>query len=1230
VVAEQQEFDRDELETWLREQPPEVSVAISARCALRVLPFVEPAVEFTNSPASALLPVYRANSLAFTYGLGSENAKDRLTNVAFTLAAAARASNIANAAAAYAAIATANTATGAARAANAPFANSNAASAAADAAASAVAADSASFPANASALASDRQYFDRGIPIEGLAVITLWPNGRIPDEFPKTWDELKSTLDALDEGWEVWTEWYEDRLAGHPPEDEALAVARVTLPEPMWHESPKLVNATIRELTDLYNKGGPEMLEARMAELREQFPEDPSDIENVTVGGRDIPANAETQTKAQIKQASPTVGPQIYRTPTTIATAQENATRPSVAEQVHQVAENMKVEDLDIPALDDLVKSQNTTGYGTDQAPADDASDEQKTSSLPNVWILQYTPNDRVARWTAEAVPGSTLRWKSGKALQTKMKAGDPVIYWRAIDPDNRNDRGGLVGLGTILSTETEDEDGILRFPTQVRYFDNDNPLPRDQVIDGAGITRRNWRGAVLSLKTEEVARLRDFLRDQGWPELFEDRAPEPPKDKPEPPAEEKNAPLPEGEIRVRRDDAERDHDALGRGALAVSLATILHEIWCIEQGLKPYKSRAPQKDAAGFVAHIDAPWGGGKTSFANLIARTLNPELDGPGTRPDFLESLYPDRKDMSGLFLSGDKIDPQQPGTFESRYDRAARRPWIIVPFNAWLNQHVDPPWWSFYQTIRKACFSAIKTEGCPDIVFNGDGPYEIKRESRLHRFDRWRGLWVRELLWRFWTPKVQNAFLTFGFVLLAFVILLGLGLFDLKVLASFFKDGKLPEGTSALGGAAKFLITSLTILMGGASAAWSMFATFTQTLLPGTPEAAKNYSLGSSDPLTRFRQHFADMMEAVERPVLVIIDDIDRCEPKFIVEMTRGLQTILKSPRVIYLLLGDKNWIEQAFEVCHHDMKQINVGPEHTFGGRFVEKAIQLSYVLPDMGEKLEDYVSTVLIGRVAQQQEAEAAEEPQDDSGGGTTPRGNASDDQGNQEQVEDREATRPEQEIDPNLLRSITDDISKGHTLEEIDRLASVTIENIRQNAPRANRKEAERAVRDAVILQRSTRRDAVEEAIRHRLQPIGHFLPGNPRHIKRIINAISMYQNSLVAFEAQQENRKVGGKRWRQLVIGVVLMIGYPKSWSILAKKPEWAEYLLAGETKLPESEGTGGEADEDYASLVRNTVFATLMKDAKLTDENGAPVKTEIDKDAVEWLNKIVPVAGG
>jgi hypothetical protein len=65
---------------------------------------------------------------------------------------------------------------------------------------------------------------------------------------------LKSALLAADEGWEVWTDWYEARLAGdaaHPP-NEALEVARVTIPDEIWRQGPAAVNAEIKRLIDLH------------------------------------------------------------------------------------------------------------------------------------------------------------------------------------------------------------------------------------------------------------------------------------------------------------------------------------------------------------------------------------------------------------------------------------------------------------------------------------------------------------------------------------------------------------------------------------------------------------------------------------------------------------------------------------------------------------------------------------------------------------------------------------------------------------------------------------------------------------------------------------------------------------------------------------------------------------------------------------------------------------------
>jgi hypothetical protein len=66
----------------------------------------------------------------------------------------------------------------------------------------------------------------------------------------EAWQGLKAALLAANEGWEVWVDWYEARLAGdatHPP-NEALEIARATIPDEIWQQGPAVVNAEIKRL----------------------------------------------------------------------------------------------------------------------------------------------------------------------------------------------------------------------------------------------------------------------------------------------------------------------------------------------------------------------------------------------------------------------------------------------------------------------------------------------------------------------------------------------------------------------------------------------------------------------------------------------------------------------------------------------------------------------------------------------------------------------------------------------------------------------------------------------------------------------------------------------------------------------------------------------------------------------------------------------------------------------
>ena len=67
---------------------------------------------------------------------------------------------------------------------------------------------------------------------------------------------MKSALLAADQGWEVWTDWYEARLAGDAarPPNEALEVARATIPDEIWKQGPAAVNAEIKRLIEEHDR----------------------------------------------------------------------------------------------------------------------------------------------------------------------------------------------------------------------------------------------------------------------------------------------------------------------------------------------------------------------------------------------------------------------------------------------------------------------------------------------------------------------------------------------------------------------------------------------------------------------------------------------------------------------------------------------------------------------------------------------------------------------------------------------------------------------------------------------------------------------------------------------------------------------------------------------------------------------------------------------------------------
>lgn len=308
---------------------------------------------------------------------------------------------------------------------------------------------------------------------------------------------------------------------------------------------------------------------------------------------------------------------------------------------------------------------------------------------------------------------------------------------------------------------------------------------------------------------------------------------------------------------------------------------------------------------------------------------------------------------------------------------------------------------------------------------------------------------------------------------------------------------------------------------------------------------------------------------------------------------------------------MILGDRKWIERAFEVQHKDMNEIDVGPEHTFGGRFVEKAIQLSFALPAIADHQNDYVREVLMGRI--QRDAYPNDVPQ---GGLQKP----------PKEGRGKKGEAPPSMSDSDQRISLRGKMAKAKTAEAIDKTGSDLEKELGTKGQESTDRFLLQAVREEVILRRAAQKEEVKQAIQHRLQAIAEYLPSNPRHIKRIINAISLYQDSMLLTQGTLAEAGFGKKRWRELVIGVVLMMGFPKSWSILAANPVLANYAIEGDEAKWKNLGT--ELQEQLSTLCENKAVIGLLSRTEFYEDGGTePVETVLNDETIRWLSQVIPV---
>jgi hypothetical protein len=532
----------------------------------------------------------------------------------------------------------------------------------------------------------------------------------------------------------------------------------------------------------------------------------------------------------------------------------------------------------------------------------------------------------------------------------------------------------------------------------------------------------------------------------------------------PPPPVTGPATPFPpqENERVVAHGDAPAIVDQLERDTFAEVIATRIKEVW---KARRQKGSRTEDVPIGAFMIHVHGPWGSGKTSVLNFLSTYLKKE-------------------------------DPSE------QHDKkeGPSNQWVIVNFNAWRYQRIRPPWWTL---IREIYVQSVHSVG----------------------FSRSLTLRVSWWLWRIqadWLPVVSAA------VLMAVAVLLASGVIKFtphqRAPASASPSppasaSPSPPASASPSPTASAMELGLKVLTAVLAAGASLVA-FSRSLVFGSARAAQTYIDLKSDPLRPIINIFENVVKAIKRPVVVFVDDLDRCESKYVVELLEGIQTLFREAPITYVVAADRKWICSSFEKEYDAFGKTIGEPGRPMGYLFLDKMFQISVSVPRLLPEVQRrYWEALLRARASNDSESASA----------------------GHEQVEREQA--------------------KLKALDEMKAVGADTPEKLQEMIDSAlGDPLREQAIRAAAATQVTS--PPVSQKSEHRLQPFAPLLEPNPRSMKRLVNAYGMHLATHFL-----EGRPVSPEsiaRW------TIIELRWPLLADFLAARPQSVAALARGKILTP------------------------------------------------------------
>ncbi len=252
-----------------------------------------------------------------------------------------------------------------------------------------------------------------------------------------------------------------------------------------------------------------------------------------------------------------------------------------------------------------------------------------------------------------------------------------------------------------------------------------------------------------------------------------------------------------------------------------------------------------------------------------------------------------------------------------------------WLVVEFNAWKNQKLRPPWWVLMEFVFYKARIGDKNLTIPDKL--------------------------REYWWRLRLGYTRHSLYLFA---LAMLLTLGFWVFG----ETFFNKIGLTdknEIAAQVGAAASSVVGALAAVYG-----------IIHSVLSSSIQGAEGFLQSSNDPMKTVSKRFEKLIERIEadkntktikpnkaKRVVIFIDDLDRCEPNYVVELLEGFQTLFRKRTVFFIVAADQKWLNACFETVYSNLSSYVKPTGKPLGMLFLEKVFQFSAPMPSIPDSLK---------------------------------------------------------------------------------------------------------------------------------------------------------------------------------------------------------------------------------------------------------------------------------